>query len=214
VVLPKKNKSRDRLPLPWEIAEVRKYANAQLKLYIDFKFATGLDQGVIRALEVRNILEPKIAEFLLNGNLINVARDHLRESGIKVRRFKTEVRGIVQWSPDLQSTVLQIFKLRKEEGRNGTNLFCSQWNNAWSKDTFNNGWQQAKKLALSEGKLEENFTEHDMRASHLEAAEKLGFDGTTQLLHSDKRTTEIYRRAKETKVVNPVNLRNSVRNQP
>lgn len=61
VQLPKPYNSSDRLPLPWEIAEVRKYAKPQWKLCIDFKFATGLDQGVIRNLTVRDILKPQIA---------------------------------------------------------------------------------------------------------------------------------------------------------
>lgn len=60
---------------------------------------------------------------------------------------------------------------------------------------------------MDKEKLEENFTEHDMQVAHLKAAEKLGFDGTTQLLHSDNRTTKIYRRSKEVKSIHPVNLR-------
>lgn len=213
VVLPTKLKSRDRLPEPWEIAEVRKFARPQWQLYIDFKFATGLDQGVILAMEIDKVLNSKIANFVVNGNDITITADHLREDGIKVRRSKTQVRGALAWTPDLEKIVLDIFRLRANEKRYGSTLFCSNNGNGWTKDTFNNGhggWQEAKRKALSEGKLEENFTEHDIRASHLKAAEELGFDGTVQLLHSDPRTTNIYRRAKETKVIQPVNLQKAL----
>lgn len=206
VKLPAKPKSRSRLPEPWEIAEVRKFASDQLKLYIDLKFATGLDQKVLRELLLEDVLKSNIAEFISHGNQIDIGISMLKEEGVAVARFKTGVKGFVSWSPDLMNTIVAIFKLRKAEGRTGATLFCSSRNTKWSKDTFNNNWQAAKKAALKNGALKENFTEHDMRASHLQAAEALGFDGTTQLLHNDKRTTEIYRRSKEVKRINPVNL--------
>lgn len=49
---------------------------------------------------------------------------------------------------------------------------------------------------MQEG-LVERFTEHGIRAKHATDADEQGFDATTNLQHSDRRTTQSYLRAKK-----------------
>jgi integrase len=128
-----------------------------------------------------------------------------REDGIHVRTNKTGKAVIYTWTPELKAVVESakaarpvhiapfLFCDRKGQGyldeKTGS---CSGWKSMW---------QRFMVRVLEETKVNERFTEHDLRAKCASDAESLEH-ARAMLAHADARTTEaIYRR--RPKRVNP-----------
>jgi integrase len=60
------------------------------------------------------------------------------------------------------------------------------------------------KKALAETKLQERFTEHDLRAVTGTAADESGMDAKELLGHSNQKTTEVYLRSKSPTRIRPL----------
>lgn len=172
---------RKRLPKLWEIEALKKHANPRLKIYIDIKLMTGLRQG----------------------DMLSIKTSDLTDDGIAVTAGKTGTMAIIEWSEPLRKRVNDIIKLNKVQGQT---LFCTRSGKPVSRHSFKEWWQAAMRKALDSGDIQERFTEHDIRATHLYYAEQQGLDGTTQLLHSDPNTTKIYRRSREVLKVTALHL--------
>lgn len=136
--------------------------------------------------------------------MLAIKTTDLTTEGIALTTGKNGVQAIIGWSDALRKCVNDIIKLNKVQGQT---LFCNRSGGKLTKDSFKEWWQTAMRKALESGDLQERFTEHDIRATHLHYAEQQGLDGTAQLLHMDPNTTKIYRRSREVIKVTALNLK-------
>lgn len=165
-------KSRDRYIEDWELDEFLSVASTFIKAWVDVKLMTGLRQGDILAMP-------------LNA---------LREDGISVKSNKTGRKGFIPWTPALKEAVKKLKDCNRVQGMT---VVCDRQGKPMSDSAFQNRWRKAMTDALEKTKLQERFTEHDLRAKHATDVEASGGDPTANLLHDDRRTTAAYLRSKK-----------------
>lgn len=180
------NKPRDRYVEDWEIDECMKLGSQRKKgsimaiqAYIQLKIITGMDRS----------------------DLLRLTMSDLKEDGIHNQRHKTAnstgKRTIYRWTPDLREAVDMAKAARPALS---PLLFCTRkgtgyYNEANGRaDGWKNMWARFMDRLLSETKVTEPFTEHDLRAKAGSDAETL--DQAQKLLaHANPATTQrIYRR--------------------
>lgn len=169
-----KLKPRDRYITHSEFTRFLKYTSLWVRRYALFKYKTGLRQR----------------------DLLNLRLDQLTLEGISVRSSKAGKLAIIPWDDELTQLVKEIKADNLDRGKQGPTLFCLRNGMPYSKDAFHSRWQYGMRKAMHEGRIE-RFTEHDIRAKHATDADEQGFDATTNLQHSDRRTTQSYLRAKK-----------------
>lgn len=162
---------RDRYVTDDEFALFLKFTTPWVRHYAMFKYITGLRQ--------RDILKLRL--------------DQLQPDGIVMRASKTRKQFVIPWTDQLRRIEAWV---KAQNKRQGPTLFCDRNGNAYNKDSFHTRWQWGMRKAMKEGGLRERFTEHDLRAKHATDAERLGINVSTNLQHSDQRTTEVYLRQK------------------
>lgn len=112
---------------------------------------------------------------------------------------------MIPWDDELRRLEAEIRADNLARGHQGPTLFCRKNGEPYDKDHFHSRWQYGMKKAIKEGKIE-RFTEHDLRAKHATDAERQGLDVQANLQHSDRRTTEIYLRAKQVLKVSALDI--------
>lgn len=165
---------RDRYITHSEFTRFLKYTSPWVRRYALFKYKTGLRQ--------RDILKLRL--------------DQLTPDGITLRSSKTGKMAIIPWDDELAQLVKEIKADNLTQGKQGPTLFSNRYGRPYNKDSFHSRWQYGMRKAIHEGMIE-RFTEHDLRAKHATDADDQGFDATTNLQHSDRRTTQTYLRAKK-----------------
>jgi integrase len=182
---------RNRYVEDWEIDEClllhskrKKGSIKVIQAYIRLKLLTGMSKGDMLRLEP--------------------ARQFLDE-GIAIKRHKvaktTGKQTIYLWTPELREAVKMAFEVRPV--RVSEWLFCTKRGQCYIKEKtgkasgWDSMWQRFMERVLTETKVTERFTEHDLRA-------KAGSDATdleharALLSHADSRTTgKVYRRKPE-----------------
>jgi integrase len=144
------------------------------------------------------------------GDLLRLRMADITDAGIKVTPRKTaNTTGISRtftWTPDLRAAVDMAIAARPLDiapwhfcTKTGEGYFDEETGkpNGW-----NSMWKRFMKRLLKETKIEERFTEHDLRAKCASDAESL--ERAKQLLgHADSKITErVYRRKPE--IVRPL----------
>jgi len=188
-------KSRTRYVEDWEVVEClslapRRKAGSVLaaQAYIRIKLLTGLRRG----------------------DMLRLTMSDLRDDGIHVEPHKTRdstgKRMIIEWSDELRSAVALAKGARPM--KLSPFLFCNRDGEGYidEKTGRAGGWESLWRnfiaRVMDETKVEEHFTEHDLRAKCASDAETL--EHARQLLaHADGKITErVYRRRPE--VVKPL----------
>jgi integrase len=179
----KKTKPRDRLPTVEEISAVKKHGDDFVKGVLDFIYITGCAR---------------------RADICNLKRSEFSDTGYHPRISKTNKKGFIRWTPDLKRAV-EMLQCRNPKyimsteylvlGRDGKPLHVSAYNKRITK---------SMQAAIKTGELEVKFNPHDVRASHATEAERQGLDPSQQLLHGDRRTTEIYLRDRRETIVIPL----------
>lgn len=178
---------RTRYVEDWELAEFLSVSGAFLARYCRLKMLLGQDKG--------DLLSIQIAGIKPDGLVVAA-----RKKTAKKRQTKRE-RFFPYLNPDGSSTGLRealdaILKMPRPVGSFW--LFCTRKGQPYIKPDgttsgFDSIWQRAMRKALTETKLQERFTEHDLRA-------KVGSDAETdeeaqrQLDHTNRNQTLTYRR--------------------
>ena len=136
--------------------------------------------------------------------MLSLTEASLQKDGIHIMRHKTAEssgkRTNYKWSPDLRAAVDRAKAARPA---NSQFLFCNRHGAGYiNPETdepagWKTMWQNFMKRVLSETKVTERFTEHDLRAQCASNAKTL--DHARALLsHVDSGTTlKVYRRAPE-----------------
>lgn len=152
---------------------------------------------------IQAYLKIKLLTGLRRGDLLRLSVTNLQDDGIHVTPSKTASssgkRLIIEWSDELRAAVAEAKGTRPVLS---PFLFCNRMGKCYVKeDGTANGWdsiwQRFMDRLLVDTKIEQRFTEHDIRAKCASDAETLAH--AQQLLaHADGRTTErIYRRKPE-----------------
>lgn len=180
---------RDRYVEDWELVEALamkpKHKSASvivIQAYLRLKLLTGLRRGDMLRLSMTNLLE----------------------DGIHVTPGKTEKssgkRIIIGWSDELRAAVEDAKAVRPVLS---PFLFCNRRGKGYMDEAagtangWDSNWARFMDRVLSNTKVENRFTEHDIRAKCGSDAETLAH-ARTLLAHADSRTTErIYRRKPE-----------------
>lgn len=187
-------KARDRYIEDWEIIEA---------LSLSTKRKHG-SVGMIQA-----YMRIKLMTGMARSDLLRVQMSDLRTDGIHIQRHKTREssgkRTIYEWTQELEAAVEQAKALRPKLS---PFLFCNSKGQGYIDETtgktdgWDSMWQRFMDRVLAETKVEERFTEHDLRAKCASDAETLEH-ARALLSHVDARTTEaIYRRRPE--IVKPL----------
>jgi integrase len=125
----------------------------------------------------------------------------ITEDGIAVVTHKTGKTVIYEWTPELRLAIedAKVARPRSDSAW----LFCTKTGETYLNDKTGeaNGWksmwQRFMARVLTETKVKENFTEHDLRAKCASDASTLDH-AKALLAHADSRLTErVYRRKPE-----------------
>lgn len=182
--------SRDRYVEDWEVIEALSL-NSRRK------------RGSVIA--VQAYIRVKLLTALRRGDLLSLKVADLREDGIHVLPHKTakttRKRIIIQWSDQLHRAIDSALAARPVDI--SPFVFCTRAGTSYvnEKTRSTNGWdslwQRFMGRVLTETKVSERFTEHDVRAKCASDAESL--EHARQLLaHADSRlTARVYRRKPE-----------------
>lgn len=182
-------KPRDRYVEDWEIVEClaldskrKKGSVLAIQAYVRLKLMTGMSQG----------------------DLLRLTMSNLKEDGIHIQRHKTAnttgKRTVYTWTPELEKAVEMAKASRPALS---PFLFCTRAGKGYMNEEtgtptgWKSMWQRFMARVLEETKVEQPFTEHDLRAKAGSDAESLEH-ARALLSHADARTTDrIYRRKPE-----------------
>jgi integrase len=152
----------------------------------------------------------KLLTGMRRGDMLRLTMSDLREDGIYVEPGKTDTttakRMIIEWSDELRAAV-DLAKAARPV-KLSPFLFCNRLDKGYfnEKNGRAGGWESLWRnfitRVMEETKVEEHFTEHDLRAKCASDAETL--EHARQLLaHADGKITErVYRRRPE--VIKPL----------
>lgn len=191
--------------------EVRLKAASPRKRYIE-------DWEIVECLSIKSrrkkgsvgVIQPYIRIKLLTGLSqsdmlrLNPSRQ-FKDDGIHIERHKTSdrtgMRTIYEWTPELRSAVDDAKSARPVHI--SPFLFCNKKGDGYIDEATGKAegwvsmWQRFMDRVLSETKVTEKFTEHDLRAKCASDAHSLEH-ARALLSHIDSRTTKaIYRRKPE-----------------
>ena len=155
---------------------------------------------------IQAYLRIKLLTGMAQGDLLRLRTDeHIKEDGIHIQRHKTKnstgKRTIYEWSPELEASVAMALQARPVAS--SVYLFCNRDGEGYVDESLGRAsgwksmWQRFIKRILTETKVTEPFTEHDLRAKV--ASDAVTLEHARALLaHADSRTTDkIYRRKAE-----------------
>jgi integrase len=185
---------RDRYVEDWEIVEA---------LSLDSKRKRG------SVLMIQAYLRLKLLTGMSQGDLLRLQENQLKEDGIHNQRHKTAAttgkRTIYEWTPELRAAVAMAKQARSFPSMF---LFCNREGQGYINEEtgkapgWKSMWQRYMDRVIKETKVENHFTEHDLRAKVASDAGSLEH-ARSLLAHADSRTTDrIYRRKAE--VVKPL----------
>lgn len=143
----------------------------------------------------------KLLTGLRRGDLLRLKISSLKDDGIHITTNKTGKPVIYEWSEELRLAVDLAKSARPVDV--APHLFCNRCGQGYIDETtgrangWDSMWQRFMKRVLTETKVTERFTEHDLRAKVGSDAESL--ERARQLLaHADSKITQrVYRRKPE-----------------
>ena len=182
-------KPRDRYIEDWEVVECLSLASTRKK-------------GSVNAIQA--YMRLKLMTGMSRSDLLRLTASNIKEDGVHIQRHKTEnttgKKTIYEWTPELRTAIELV---RATRPALSPFLFCNRKGEGYINEEtgeshgWDSMWQRFMDRVLKETKVENRFTEHDLRA-------KCASDATTLeharalLSHADVRTTDaIYRRKPE-----------------
>lgn len=161
-------------------------------------------------LAIQSYIRMKLLTGMSQYDLLSLKDEDLKDDGIHIQRHKTKdssgKRTIYEWSPDLKVAVVNA-KIAKPAS--SPYLFCNRYGKGYINPLTDEApgwksmWQHFMERIMSETKITENFTQHDLRAKCASDAQSLEH-ARALLSHADSRTTQrVYRRKPER--VKPLN---------
>lgn len=159
-------------------------------------------QGSVKA--VQAYIRLKLLTALRRGDLLRLKLSDIGDNGISITVNKTKKRIIYEWTPALREAV-EMAKAARPVDISGY-LFCNKLGKCYMNEETGeaNGWDSMWKRfmvrVLKETKVEEHFTEHDIRAKISSDQENVA--RAQELLgHSDPKTTSKFYRRKPSNIL-------------
>ncbi|SHL11429.1 hypothetical protein SAMN05216428_101118 [Nitrosospira sp. Nsp11] len=182
-------KPRIRYVEDWEIVECLTIESKRVK-------------GSVHAIHA--YMRLKLMTGMARSDLLRLTAANLKDDGIHIQRHKTAgstgKRTIYEWTPELRAAIEMAKQARPVLS---PFLFCNRKGEGYFDeetgrcDGWDSMWGRFIDRVLSETKVTERFTEHDLRAKCASDADTLEH-ARALLSHADARTTEaIYRRKPE-----------------
>lgn len=191
--------TRGQVRLPGEVPRTRYVEDWEIVEILSVKPV--LKRGGVRM--VHAYIRLKLLTGLRRGDLLRVRIQDLQPDGLHVLPHKTKASGkrrVYEWTPALEAAVELAIAARPVDI--GPYLFCDKRGACYVKDNgradgWDSMWQRFMSRVLTETKVTERFTEHDLRAKTGSDAESL--ERAQQLLaHADSAITRrVYRRKPE-----------------
>jgi len=151
---------------------------------------------------IQNWVAFKYLTGLRQGDILAIRRDQLKEDGIHVAISKTGERRVIEWSEELKTVVAEIVAMPRPV--RGLHLFCNRQGQPYTSSGFRAIWQRAMRAALQSGRVQERFTEHDIRGKAATDAEAAGMNAQKLLAHRHRNTTDGYIKAKKVERILPL----------
>ena len=181
---------RTRYVEDWEVIECLALSSKRLK-------------GSVLAIQA--YMRIKLLTGLRRGDLLRLTTADLREDGIHITPNKTKdttgKKIIIEWSEELREAIDMAKEARSVHIAHW--LFCNKRGECYfdeAKETasgWDSMWQRFMERILAETKVENRFTEHDLRAKCASDAQTLEH-ARLLLAHADGRLTDrVYRRKPE-----------------
>ena len=156
--------------------KVRKFSTPPRRRYIeDWEIEEAL---TVASPFIRNYIRLKLLIGLRRGDMLSIKLSDLKDDGIHVTPRKTAHSSgkslIIVWSDELRLAIDEIKKVRKKI--NSIWLFHTNKGQPYIKEDgtangFDSIWRRFINKALKETKLQDRFTEHDLRAKVASDAE-------------------------------------------
>ncbi len=166
------------------------------------RYLEDLELGVLKEAasdQFKCILDLAYLTAMRKGDLLRLKLSDIRDDGLYVQQGKTGKRQIFELTPDLQSLLSRIRKLRRRVGTLW--LFATRNGQPYTGSGFDSIW---RRLVKRSGVKDVHF--HDIRAKSITDAKRLGGLDYAQALagHENRDTTEGYIKAKETERIRPL----------
>ncbi|MFZ4386387.1 MAG: tyrosine-type recombinase/integrase [Chloroflexota bacterium] len=182
-------KPRDRYVEDWEIVEMLSIQARRAKGSVDM---------------IKAYIRLKLMTGMARSDLLRLTMADLKDDGIHIQRHKVRhssgKRTIYEWTPELKTAVDTAKAARPVIS---PFLFCKRDGNGYIDEAtgechgWDSVWQRYVERVMSETKVKDRFTEHDLRAKCASDASTLEH-ARALLSHADSRTTDaIYRRKPE-----------------
>lgn len=179
-------KPRTRYIEDWEVLEALSLSSLR-------------DKGSVKAIQA--YIRVKLLTGLRRGDLLRLQEVWIKEDGIHVTTSKTGKPIIYEWTEELRAAVEMARAVRPVHI--SPFLFCNKKGQGYVDEKtgdpsgWNSMWQRYMDRVLTETKVTERFTEHDLRAKVGSDAESLE-RARALLAHADSRMTQkAYRRLPE-----------------
>lgn len=154
---------------------------------------------------VQGYIKLKLLTGMAKSDLLRLKETDLKADGIHNQRHKTAgttgKKTIYEWTDELKKVIAEIKEVRPIDI--SPFLFCTRLGEGYYDEKtgaasgWDSMWQRFMNKLIEEKKIEERFTDHDLRAKCASDAESLEH-AQKLLAHSDSRTTKrIYRRKPE-----------------
>lgn len=177
-----KETPRDRYINDAEFAAIRAHAVAWLVPIIDMCYLT--------AQRINDVLTIRMGD--------------ISDDGIAFQQQKTGNKLLVRMTPDIEQTIEQAKATRAKSRVGSVYLFSARAGKAREYRTVRDKWEEACAAAgVSDAHL------HDLRAKGLTDTERQGHNAQTLGGHTDRRTTQIYIRLRDTPTAEPPTMPSS-----
>lgn len=173
----KEPKPRTRYVCDEELETFLEYCNPVLIAYVRIKLLTGLSRI----------------------DILHIKMSDIKDDGLHTGRHKTGKKAIFTWTPELRNAIDNALMARKKLS---PFLFCNRRGECYYKGGVASSWESLWKRAMDKalkGKLEERFSDHDLRAKVGSDAEDLR-RAQEILMHSSAQTTQRHYRRKPTNI--------------
>jgi integrase len=174
-----KEKARERYVEDEEIAAFKAYIPDWMALYVDLKYMTGARKQSLLALTLS---------------------DWNPQRGLRVWMEKTQSAVIFDPVGTLPSLVATILALKRPV--RATAMFSTRSGEPYTSDGFDSIWKRRMAKFVADG--HERFREHDIRGKFATDYEDTGRSAQQALGHKNRKTTDIYVKAKKVVRVAPL----------
>jgi len=135
------------------------------------------------------------------SDLLALRHQQIDDQGIHFTSAKTGERQLIERTPALAEV---LNRLKQQRPVRGLHVICTTRGQPYSTYGFSSIWRRRRDAALSDGRIRETYTWHDIRAKSATDAEEQGLNAQHLLGHTTPEQTRVYLRSKRVTRAKPV----------